>query len=163
MNIVFAILSIGMVHAHPGPSHAPPEATPSAVPVDPISNTSREQVCKSDALLLIKHPIADLENSGWTQFCCGENPVFEGGRCEIDWPSSDVPVCDIWDDMRNQIYARYGYPFKSEKWQAWASKQAWYERRADFEEGWLSTVATKNVATLKQYAATEHHCQGKGK
>jgi len=161
MTVLFAILFGFGACAAPDPSLPDPTLKTRVAAPDPLLGQGRNQVCKSDALLLIKHPVAELENTGWTKFCCGDNPVFEG-RCELDWPSSDVPSCDLWDDLRNQIYARYGYPFQGKKWQAWADKQAWYERREDFQERWLSDTARANIATLKRYAETEHHCQSGG-
>ena len=163
MIVVFSFfLSLG-AFAHPGAEHGVPEPTQTVSIPTPLMSSSREEICRTDALLLIKYPISNLENTGWTRFCCGKNPVFDDGRCELDWPSSDVPSCDVWDEMRNQVYARYGFPFKGEKWRKWAKKQKWYERREDFQDSWLSPIARANIATLKRYASVEHQCQGKGK
>ena len=138
------------------------EAGSAALPVlakpAPLRDKTRAEICTTDALLLIKYPIGQLENTGWTTFCCGADPVYDDGRCELDWPSSDVPDCSIWDELRNQVYARHGYPFTSKKWQAWATAQSWYERREDFSEGWLSAAARSNIETLKRYAKSRHNC-----
>jgi hypothetical protein len=131
---------------------------PVLAPVLPTAVATRHDICRDDALLLITHPIAQLENDGWRTLCCGKDPVYDDGHCEMDWPSSDVPDCSLWDDLRNQIYARYGYPFEGEKWSTWSAKQAWYVRRVDFSEAWISPVAKANVAVLKRYKATRHHC-----
>ena len=154
----FVMILSGMALAHPGDHGPPTPVVPKASTPSPIDGFDREQVCKDNALLLIKYPINELENAGWRQFCCYRNPVFDDGRCELDW-LIDVPKCEVWDTLRNEIYARYGYPFKQKKWKKWAAKYSWYSPREDFEDSWLGSVARENVEKLKEYSATKHHCQ----
>jgi hypothetical protein len=68
--------------------------------------------------------------------------------CELDWPFSDVPACSEYDLMRNEIYARYGREFKSDKWKKEFGAQSWYKIRADYSDDEVSAVAQKNVTHL---------------
>jgi hypothetical protein len=70
-------------------------------------------------------------------------------RCQLDWPSSDVPECGYYDEVRNGLFARYGYVFKEAKWQKHFAATDWYAPRADFDTAWLPKVVQANVATLK--------------
>jgi hypothetical protein len=148
-----------------GPQQAPPSVAPSspAAPLvtvpDPLAGTSLTEQCNNDELLLIQDGFEALSDGGWVKLCCGgPKPVFELGRCEMDWPNSDVPDCSYWDELRNQIYARYGYPFKSKKWRDVFEKTSWYTPREDFSESWLSEHAIANVALLKRHAAEKYIC-----
>jgi len=145
------------------PSKAtPPPTVPEPQPVtapDPLAGKSLTEQCNNDELLLIQDGFEALRDGGWVKLCCGgSEPVFELGRCEMDWPNSDVPDCSYWDELRNQIYARYGYPFKGKKWRDVFGKTSWYTPREDFSEAWLSGPAKANVALLKRYAAEKYIC-----
>lgn len=153
------------------PAAAPePTPEPAAVakpPPDPLKGKVAADMCGRDdggSLLFIEHKVDDLINGGWKKICCeGDNPVHTDGICELDWPSSDVPDCSMWDDYRNGIFARYGYIFKSPKWKDRFEKMDWYEPRSDFDEAWLSETAKANVAVLKKYAAEKYICMDEGK
>jgi hypothetical protein len=143
------------------PMPAPPTVPEpqQAKPPDPLAGTSLTEQCNNDELLLIQDGFEALRDGGWVKLCCGgSEPVFELGRCEMDWPNSDVPDCSYWDELRNQIYARYGYPFKSKKWRDVFEKTSWYTPREDFSESWLSEHAIANVALLKRHAAEKYIC-----
>lgn len=52
------------------------------------------------------------------------------------------------DYMRNEIFADYGYKFKSEKWQKEFSKQKWYKPLFDNVDDSLTTIEMKNIAFI---------------
>ena len=55
--------------------------------------------------------------SDFKRICCTPEALGESDmRCMMDWPFNDVPSCKAYDIMRNSIFARYGYSFKSEEW-----------------------------------------------
>ena len=129
--------------------------TPLSKP-DPLKGKSLAEVCSSDDLALIRWSFEDLQN-GFANLCCA-NGGLEDGRCELDWPFSDVPGCDVYDDMRNGIFARYGYPFTKKEWQDRFEKTSWYKKRSDFKAEWLSEKATENVQKLKDLKKNRVGC-----
>ena len=114
---------------------------------DPLAGLSDREMCKSDALLLLLYPYEDLQGGKCGDVCCESDP--EHWCCDLDWPFSDVPSCDAYARMRNEIFARYGYPFTDPKWRKEFEKAPYYKRREDFDSSWLTPMATRNVATLK--------------
>lgn len=52
--------------------------------------------------------------------------------------------------IRNEILARYGYPFKTEKYRDYFESKWWYERDEDFDYNWLSATESKNVELVKK-------------
>ena len=73
--------------------------------------------------------------TGYPVACCAEGVLSDSAsyRCEIDWPSSDVPGCDIWRDYHATLSAAH-------------------------PEGARSDLVEANLATLSQWAAEGHHC-----
>ena len=124
---------------------------------NPLSGKSLAEICENDELALIKWSFAELQN-GFASLCCQPGGLQDDGRCELDWPSSDVPSCELYDEMRNGIFARYGYPFSSAKWQKRFADVSWYKKRDDFSNDWLTQQATQNVATLKKMKTNRTNC-----
>lgn len=52
---------------------------------------------------------------------------------------------------RNEIYARYGREFVHKDLQCYFKTQSWYEIDTSFTENQLSSIDTKNVATIQAY------------
>jgi hypothetical protein len=140
-------------NALPAPG-GPPTLTSSGAP-DPLAGRSPRDVCQDDALLLIRHPFEALRDGGFRKHCCDTGAMGDDARCELDWPSSDVPSCASVDAMRNRIFAWYGYPFAKPEYQRLFGHELWYRKRDDFNEAWLSPVAKKNVALLKNFKECE--------
>ena len=115
---------------------------------NPLQGKSMLEICQSDGLSLIKFSFE--ERQAKTE-CCS-NTMSEDDRmtlnCELDWPSSDIPGCSMYDEMRNEIFARYGRKFSPKKWQRYFAKQKWYVPRDDYTDAWLSKTAQANVQTL---------------
>jgi hypothetical protein len=53
--------------------------------------------------------------------------------------------------MRNEIYARHGYIFKTDDMRAYFSRQSWYRPSAADVSGQLSGVEKRNTQLIKQY------------
>jgi hypothetical protein len=53
--------------------------------------------------------------------------------------------------MRNEIFARHGYIFKTDDMRAYFSRQSWYRPLYDDVSGQLSGVERKNAQLIKQY------------
>lgn len=52
---------------------------------------------------------------------------------------------------RNEIYARYGRAFVHQDLQCYFKTQSWYKIDPSFTEAVLSTIETKNIATIQAY------------
>ena len=52
------------------------------------------------------------------------------------------------DYMRNEIFADYGYKFKTDKWLKVFSKQKWYKPLFDNVDDSLTTIEKKNIAFI---------------
>ena len=55
--------------------------------------------------------------------------------------------------MRNEIFADYGYKFKSEKWQNYFQKKEWYKPLHDNVETQLSEIDKHNLKVIKEIEA----------
>lgn len=57
--------------------------------------------------------------------------------------------------IRNEIYARHGYSFTTERWQTYFSNKTWYHRNSnvtsDTVNNYLSSLEKKNIATITSY------------
>jgi len=89
------------------------------------------------------------------KICKKYNKTF----CEMDFPFSDVPVCDAYDELRNCVYARFGYVFAKPKWQQQFGKLPWYKPDPAFTEAKLPPMAKANVQKLKDLKAKRQGCQ----
>lgn len=109
--------------------------------------------CGNNALLLTQYSYAYLQS----HYCdlCGS--VDELG-CELDWPSSDVMLCSEVDMLRNTIFARYGYVFKTAKWAAVFKQKAWYKPDPSFTLKKLSPEAKQNATFLKKMSKAAQLC-----
>ncbi|MFK7798976.1 MAG: YARHG domain-containing protein [Aureispira sp.] len=56
--------------------------------------------------------------------------------------------------MRNEIYARHGYKFKSAKWQERFAEESWYKATQDNVDALLSPLEKQNVQFLLRYEKT---------
>lgn len=53
--------------------------------------------------------------------------------------------------MRNEIYARYGYIFKSKEMQEYFNKQPWYEASRENVDKYLSDIEKANIELIKKW------------
>ena len=125
---------------------------------DPLEGLTEKVICNSDDLLLIRYPFEQLQ-SDFKSICCTPEALGESDmRCMMDWPFNDVPSCKAYDIMRNSIFARYGYQFKSEEWKTHFESISWYQPKSDYAEQWLSDTAKQNVNILKTRASQKIGC-----
>jgi len=115
---------------------------------DPLKGVSLKEICSSNSLSLIKWPYDQLQKD-FASLCCIDGALPKDDMmCEMDWPFNDVPSCDSYDYMRNEIFARYGRAFTTAKWKKTFAANAWYKIRDDFSNDWLSKEAQANVNQL---------------
>jgi hypothetical protein len=60
------------------------------------------------------------------------------------WLTDHLSLEDL-EMMRNEIFAEYGYKFKTEKWQEYFSQQPWYNPRYDDVNDRLTEIDKANV------------------
>ena len=149
----------------PAQSQVQPQATKTVPPpavekkgFDPLEGKTLKDICESSGLLLIKWPFEQIQ-SEFSALCCTTGGLSSDDfLCMLDWPFSDVPSCSAYDEMRNEIFARYGRAFKTPKWQKTFGATDWYSIRSDFSNDWLSEVAKKNIELLVQKKANKVAC-----
>jgi len=115
---------------------------------DPLAGLGTAQICSSNTLLMVKYPFASLQKGKCAELCCATDP--EHWCCGMDWPFNDVPPCDTYSHLRNELFSRYGYPFDSAEWKNAFDDTSWYRRREDFRSEWMTDAAQKNVETLQR-------------
>ena len=65
---------------------------------------SQAQICNSDELLLSVYEFDALYGTPLPRACCTEAIRLKAQwRCELDWPSSDVPSCASLTDMADRL------------------------------------------------------------
>jgi hypothetical protein len=66
---------------------------------------------------------------------------------------SDMEGLTSWDlkVMRNEIFARYGYIFRTQEMIDHFSQQSWYAPRYDDVTRLLSSIEKKNIEFIKRY------------
>lgn len=52
--------------------------------------------------------------------------------------------------IRNEILARYGYPFKKQKYIDYFGSKSWYTRNEDFTYGMLTSLEMENIELIKK-------------
>ncbi len=64
--------------------------------------------------------------------------------------SRHLSINDL-DVMRNEIFAEYGYQFKSKRWQDYFSGKQWYRAKFDNVDDMMSERDKKNVEFIRSY------------
>ena len=52
---------------------------------------------------------------------------------------------------RNEIYARHGYVFKTDKWSSYFNARSWYTPNYNYSESLLTDVERANIDTIVKY------------
>lgn len=119
----------------------PPAATPTVLGLDHIN----AETCVDLVWLLTHYDVARLasgsspaEGTGYPLACCAKGVLAPDDeyRCEIDWPSSDLPGCDLWTTYHDALAA--AYPDQAQR----------------------SARVHSNLALLKLWPTQNHHCMG---
>ncbi len=83
-------------------------------------------------------------------------------------PTLDAQTCGdacalltlyAYDELRNCVFARFGYVFSNAKWQQRFGKLPWYKPDPSFTQDKLPPVAKANVQKLKDLKAKRHNCE----
>ena len=87
------------------PKEKPEKAATETSQAQPLTGKTMGQICTNDALLLTRFDATKLHGTPLPAPCCkkGVLPESESHRCNLDWPSSDVPSCKIWESMRSAL------------------------------------------------------------
>lgn len=67
------------------------------------------------------------------------------------WRTDHLTIEDL-DLMRNEIFAEYGYIFKSEKWSKYFAEKSWYKPRFENVDNKLSELDKLNIQTILSVA-----------
>lgn len=116
-----------------------------ATKIPDAPNTLAVPKC-TDAWLLVRFDYDALTDKKLLCDVCGKED--ETRFCELDWPSSDIPTCELYDSLRNGIFAAYGRPFKTPKWKKQFGAEPWYKENAKYDDALLSATAKRNVEKL---------------
>lgn len=134
-----------------------PGKIPAVGKVDPLAGLTDRDLCAGGAAqLMLKYDLKALQAGKCGEVCCAVDA--EHWCCNMDFPFNDVPPCDAWAVFRNELFARYGYPFTEQRWREEFEDESWYTRREDFDSSWLSPVVSANVATLQAYEKEKQGC-----
>jgi formylglycine-generating enzyme required for sulfatase activity len=110
--------------------------------------------CGDACALLTRYDYDDLVANA-----CKLCKKYDDTFCEMDFPWNDVPACDAYDELRNCIFARFGYVFSKAKWREQFGKLPWYKPDPSFTEAKLPPVAKANVQKLKERKAKRQGCE----
>ena len=55
--------------------------------------------------------------------------------------------------IRNEILARYGYPFQKQKYRDYFESTSWYTRNEDFTYNMLTALEMDNIELIKKLEA----------
>lgn len=110
-------------------------------------------MCVPDCQLLTAYTLDEVQQN----YCalCG---AHDEAACTLDWPSSDVPSCEIWDFYRNCVYATYGRTFQKQQWRDAFEKQPWYQPDPAYSDARLSPVAEANIQELVRRKEQKVQC-----
>jgi formylglycine-generating enzyme len=140
------------------PVRALAAAAPAATPAPPAGQPGKPALdaatCGDPCALLTLYAYDDLTANA-CKICKKHDPTF----CQTDFPWSDVPSCEAYDELRNCIFARFGYVFSKPKWQKQFSALPWYKPDPAFTEAKLPPVAKANVQKLKDLKAKKQGCE----
>ena len=139
----------------PTPVRAAPTAAEPAAQARPAGKPGLDaEICGDACALLTLYSYDELATSA-----CKICKKYDDTFCEMDFPFNDVPSCDVYDELRNCIFARFGYVFAKPKWQKQFGKAAWYRPDPSFKEAKLPVVVKANVKKLKQLKAKRQGCE----
>jgi len=97
--------------------------------------------CETDGALLSHFPIDALYGTPLPSECCAPGVLSEGREwlCEHDWPSSDVPVCSLWQELANELHGFRSSP-------------------PDWVQGKHEKMGQRNMLILMQWADARYQC-----
>jgi len=103
-------------------------------------------------------PLKSNRHFDFTKFIVIDENQFRGCFAKFMEDSESDEKHNIWtyqhlsiedlDIMRNEIFAEYGYRFKSEKWQEYFGQKTWYEPKYDDVNDQLTEIDKANIKTI---------------
>lgn len=57
--------------------------------------------------------------------------------------------------IRNEIYARHGYVFKTREWSNYFNQRSWYTPNYSYTDDWLSDIERTNIETIVAYEKSQ--------
>ncbi len=151
---VLACGGLGSDTKEPMPSASRKTSTPSAgasAPGKVVAQT--REMCTPDCRLLTRFSWETVQSNYCT--LCGQ---WDEVACEFDWPTNDVPSCELYDWYRNCIYATYGRTFTNAKWDQAFRATDWYRPDSSFTEDRLSDVARQNIDRMLVFKKEKRAC-----
>ncbi len=146
MRVLVVLFLLGLAGCSSSVAAPAEDATPAAPAKSVLAGMSQKDICADSCLLLTTQSWDALTSGGYCKQC----QAFDEFACELDWPSSDVPLCSMYDEMRNCIYAGYGRSFKTPKYQSLFAQKAWYKKDPAYRDDRLPKVAIDNAKKLQQ-------------
>lgn len=92
------------------------------------------------------------------------NPLPTVGGDFHFWPTDSVRITDSdlqkltheeIQAIRNEIYARYGFPFSGDRWKTLFGGMTWYTRNDNYVAPTLPQIVQDNVATITAYETAQ--------
>jgi hypothetical protein len=84
---------------------------------------------------------------------CTEKRLYPEASMEILTSTKlNLYIKEDLDIMRNEIFASYGYIFKTEKWREYFSKQEWYSQSESYSNADLSDIEKQNIEAILKAA-----------
>lgn len=102
---------------------------------------------------------ADIDPS-YFEGCFGKFTGEDGEEYGVELLQTKHLTMEDLDVMRNEIFAEYGYKFKSEKWQKYFGKFDWYEAKHDNVDDQLTD---RDKANLDVILSVQKKMKGKEK
>ncbi len=80
--------------------------------------------------------------------CFGKHIPYDEQQDDYNILISEHLSIEDLDIMRNEIFAEYGYKFKTEEWQDYFSKKGWYKPRFDDVNDQLTEIDKANIKVI---------------
>ncbi|MEO8513723.1 MAG: YARHG domain-containing protein [Ignavibacteria bacterium] len=125
---------------------------------DSSSDLKKKELELKEKELKLKEKELDMKKN--SQSSLGSENGSSGGNSSLYPQASerlltgdDVSNMSGWDlkIMRNEIFARHGYIFKSEEMRSYFSYEKWYTPRYENVDDMITDVEKKNIELIKRY------------
>jgi hypothetical protein len=141
------------------------------VKINKGSNEDLNNVSGQEFKTAISEPVSNTSNQRNTsnnyQKNANDNNYQEGSLLRFSQASerilsrSELVGFSNWElrIMRNEIYAKYGYIFKSEDLRNYFNQQSWYKPRYNDVSDKLTSIEKQNAVTIKSMEQSFHFSQ----
>ena len=80
-----------------------------------------------------------------------ECPEFQIYEEEIKWRLFEKNISDTLRILRNNIFAKYGYPFKSKDLKSYYEHKKWYKANPDYDHSQITSKDSTTIQTILKY------------